>query len=174
MNVHSENLERQLKTLDNPKLEALCEKNFVGREYPFSERARIANTFFFSSNPISEEDLLTHRRNIIADLVALCSRREVLVRKNSPSIEETREFQRRWCRDDPRSINQSTRDDWLRWYMRVWENEKECGMGRTGRCSTLMSCDRLWPDVQTWESAKHWSMEMERWDSGSESKGDGG
>ncbi len=48
----------------------------------------MANAFFFSSKPISEEDLLTRRRSTISDLVALFSRREVLVRGNSSSPEE--------------------------------------------------------------------------------------
>ena len=80
-NIHIKTLEQQLARSPESKPEANLNGN---RRNIFSERVRVANFFFLLSQPITEEDLITRRFDIVTDLAALCLLRELPVQGNPP------------------------------------------------------------------------------------------
>lgn len=79
--IHIKTLEQQLARSPDSKTKVNLNRN---QRNICPERVRIANFFFLSSQPMTEEDLLTRRFDIVTDMAALCSLRELLVRGNPP------------------------------------------------------------------------------------------
>lgn len=83
--IHTQTLDRQLAGAVNNLQYKQPQENSTSIRSVFPERTRVADAFFFSKDPFNEEDLLTRRFNIISDLAALCSLRELPVRRKSHS-----------------------------------------------------------------------------------------
>lgn len=83
--IHIKSLEQQLARSPKSKLVANFNRN---QRNVFPEQVQVANFFFSSLQPITEEDLITCRFNIVTNLTALCSLRELPVQDNPPSFFE--------------------------------------------------------------------------------------
>jgi hypothetical protein len=86
--IHSTALQQQLSATGTGS--PIEEREVLERIYVFPERTRIADALFFSPKPVDRLELSEQRIQIITDLTALCSLREVRRRGNPRPIREAK------------------------------------------------------------------------------------